>query len=96
MSLQLDGLVKSSQQEAVAFRYIVGKRVGVIHVTPSCNNSLRSRKTKFRTEAHRRPVVPRDPMLLLAGVADPRKYGMKWFRIEKTMNRETYHDDSVR
>ena len=53
-TFELCSLLESSQQEALAFGQVVGKKVGVVHVTDDCNNSSEQEKTRssiFSTSA---------------------------------------------
>jgi len=51
--LKLNGLLVGSEQKLTALGQIVRQRVGVIHVTNCCNNSLGSRNTNLE-KIHRK------------------------------------------
>jgi hypothetical protein len=61
LSLQLNGLLESSHQKAVALREIVGQRVGVIHGTNCCNNSRESRKSNCRKTSSAHTAIALSP-----------------------------------
>ena len=45
-TFELGGLLECSQQEALAFGQIVGKKVGAVHVTDDCNHSSEQEKPR--------------------------------------------------
>ena len=66
-AFELGGLLECSQQEALAFGQIVGKKVGAVHVTDDCSNSSEQEKPRssiFSTNA----AIPSPPAATVSQV----------------------------